>query len=276
MRRYLLTLALGAASLLSQGCTAAGTFLGYSPAAGLSEDAERVRHDRPVEAPRELSKAVLENYTLEPGDGLIVLPVDPESTVRVPGDQTVLPDGTLDLGQYGRLAVVGKTTAEVEAMVNDAVKAKEPKDAKVSFLDVRLVNRVSKVFYVVGEVNSPGSFPFTGRELVLDAILAAGGLTTNASKRNIILVRPSHPCDPRTVLKVCYKDITQLGDTATNYQLMPGDRVYVPSQSLSDLFCRDREPCNCHYQKPLPPVRCAAPAGCATGTCATDPVAVPK
>ena len=29
---------------------------------------------------------------------------------------------------------------------------------------------------------------------------------------------------------VCYQQITQLGDTTTNYQLQPGDRVFVPSK----------------------------------------------
>jgi polysaccharide export outer membrane protein len=31
---------------------------------------------------------------------------------------------------------------------------------------------------------------------------------------------------------VCYREIVQIGDTSTNYQLAPGDRVFVPSMTL--------------------------------------------
>src|SRR5207244_3519626 len=82
--------------------------------------------------------------------------------------------------------------------------------------------RVSKVYYVLGEVNAPGSFTLSGRETVLDGILAAGGLNERASRRNIILSRPTHPDSCRVVLPICYYEIVQLGDTSTNYQLAPG------------------------------------------------------
>ncbi len=152
----------------------------------------------------------------------------------LPGDQPILPDGTINLGKYGQLLVAGKTVAEVEGMVKAAVLA-QTKDA--GFISVRLVSRQSKVYYVLGEVNAPGAFPISGRETVLDAIIAAGGLTDRASRGNIILTRPSKPDQCRTVLPVCYKHIVQLGDTTTNYQIAPGDRVYVPSRStMESLF----------------------------------------
>jgi hypothetical protein len=33
-------------------------------------------------------------------------------------------------------------------------------------------------------------------------------------------------------LPICYRQITQLGDTSTNYQLQPGDRIYVGTKTL--------------------------------------------
>ena len=105
------------------------------------------------------------------------------------------------------------------------------------FIDVRLVNRESKKFYVAGEVNAPGSFPFTGEETVLDAVTAAGGLTEKASRWDIILSRPTPPNGCRIILAVNYWDILQLGDTTTNYKLLPGDRVYVPTRTLLENLC---------------------------------------
>ena len=104
---------------------------------------------------------------------LLVQPSSLDSPVRLPGDQPVLPDGTIHLGRYGHLQAAGKTVEAVQRDVN-ALLAAEVKDGGP--VVVRLVSRESKVFYVIGEVNAPGAFPLRGREAVLDAILMAGGL----------------------------------------------------------------------------------------------------
>src|SRR5262249_32074486 len=135
--------------------------------------------------PKELDKRPLPPYTVEPGDVLLVQPADLDSPVRLPGDQPVMPDGTINLGRYGRLQVAGKTVDEIETAIRTFVEAqvKDAKDAKdVGPITVRVVTRVSKVYYVLGEVNAPGAFTLNGRETVLDGILAAGGLTDRASR----------------------------------------------------------------------------------------------
>jgi polysaccharide biosynthesis/export protein len=216
----------------------------------------RVANAQALAIPRELEKEPLPSYTVEPGDVLIVQPIDLDSPARLPGDQPVLPDGTINLGKYGRLQVAGKTLPDIEGTVNGLVR-EQTKDA--GFLSVRLVSRVSKVYYVVGEVNSPGAFQLAGRETVLDAIMAAGGLTDRASRDNIIMSRPSKPNCCRTVLPVCYRAIVQLGDTTTNYQIAPGDRIYVPSKTLCETLFGSKHsnsPCPCMSQNTpcnLPP-----------------------
>ncbi len=85
-------------------------------------------------------------------------------------------------------------------------------------------------------MNAPGSFALSGRETVLDAIIAAGGLTDRALRNNIILSRPTAPCSCRIVLPICYNEIVQVGDTATNYQLLPGDRIYVASKTFCEKY----------------------------------------
>ncbi|HEX6983757.1 MAG TPA: hypothetical protein VF170_00200, partial [Planctomycetaceae bacterium] len=61
--------------------------------------------------------------------------------------------------------------------------------------------------------------------------------------------------DCRTVLPVCWDNIVQLGDTTTNYQLMPGDRVFVPASGCFDMVfgflkCRKDCPRCCYPQCP--------------------------
>lgn len=194
----------------------------------------RAKTPPPVCIARELEKQVAEPYVVEPGDVLLVQPASLESPLRLPGDQVVLPDGTIQLGRHGQLLVAGKTLDQIEAEINALIKKTVPDAGAIV---VRLATRDSKVFYVLGEVNAPGSFPLRGRETVLDAIIAAGGTNSCASKRKIILTRPTSPCSCRIVLPVDLVAIVQEGDTTTNYQIRAGDRVFVPTKTLWDDLC---------------------------------------
>src|SRR5437867_4210849 len=90
----------------------------------------------------------------------------------------------------------------------------------------------SKVYYVILDNAGTGDvvyrFPVTGNETVLDAISQVNGLLLVSSKRDIWVARPS-PDDGTGCQKlpVNWIAITQDGSTATNYQILPGDRVYV-------------------------------------------------
>jgi polysaccharide export outer membrane protein len=245
--------ALALLPLTMVGCTSGPTG-GFSllPPQGhkLMDSAKEMRdaNARPLLVPRELEKQPLPAYAVEPGDVLLVHPADLDSPVRLPSDQPVLPDGTINLGKYGQLQVLAKTVPEIEDMVRAAVLAKT-NDA--GFISVRLISRQSKVYYVIGEVNSPGRFQLNGNETVLDALMQAGGLNDKASRDNIILSRPSKPNCPRIVLPVCWKQIVQLGDTTTNYQIAPGDRIYVPTRSTLPFFRKhDKSPCGCGENAP--------------------------
>ena len=217
------------------GCnTISSLGLPFSSVHQLSSTANEIREaaGQPIELPRELNKDVLGQYIIEPGDALIVEAADFNSPVRLPNeDQIVKPDGSIDLGKYGRLQAAGKTVAMVQEEVREQIADQEEKPGQ--FL-VRLLRWDSKVFYVLGEVNSPGAYPYSGHETVLDAIVTAGDLTDRANRHKIVFSRPTAPNDCRVVLPVCYNQIVQLGDTSSNYQLLPGDRVFVSSLTIWD------------------------------------------
>lgn len=225
---------------VSAGCLGSGN--NGSPFADrypLGELAEATVQDGPAAEPREPAKVWLDRYVVEPGDSLLIVPTELDSKIRISADQTVLPDGNIDLGKYGMMQAAGKTVMEIERDVMAAVtkkeKEKDKDDMVIGFIDVRLVNRQSKAFYVIGEVTTPGRYVLTGNECVLDAILLAGGLSDRASWLNILLVRPCGD-GPGQVLKVNYGDIVRVGAGATNYQLQPGDRVYVSTRSGFNAF----------------------------------------
>jgi protein involved in polysaccharide export with SLBB domain len=250
--------------LFLSGCSStAANLLGLFPEGHrLIPQAKQLRQAYPDAQPfpRELDKRVAGPYVVEPGDVVLVQPVSLDSPVRLPGDQTVLADGTIKLGRYGQISVVGKTIPQIETEVRARIES-QTKDAGP--IAARLVTRVSKVYYVLGEVNAPGAFPLQGRETVLDAILAAGGLNDKASRRNITLARPTPAGGCRIVLPICYNEIVQLGDTATNYQIAAGDRIFVPTRNAHDGHSRRKPgcpPCG-RPQTPCP----SSAEGCAIG-----------
>lgn len=228
MDRIILTLAFTTCML---GCSTLGISVS-PPQNNLTEQVEAVVDHSPRRAllPRELDMNVLTAHYLQPGDVLLVEPVDLASDVRFPVDQKVLADGTIDLSGFGRIIVAGLTLEQAESQIEDTILEA---GAPATQVNVRLLDPVHRI-YILGEVASPGAYPFVGNETVLDGILAAGGLTTRANPCKVILARPTPPPSCRVALPICYREITQLGDTTTNYQLQPGDRVFVASRSFID------------------------------------------
>jgi polysaccharide export outer membrane protein len=107
------------------GCSSLGDSLGISPPTNpLLKDTKAIRDAAPVPAPggRELAKELLPTHIVEPGDTLLVQPVELDSPVRLPPDQTVQPDGTIDLGVYGRPIVAGKTLTQIEVQLRELIK----------------------------------------------------------------------------------------------------------------------------------------------------------
>jgi protein involved in polysaccharide export with SLBB domain len=243
--------AFGSVSLLALGlCLVAGCSLPgggritlFPELAQLLPEARDLRQHIPPDVPRELQKQVLARYVIEPGDVLLIQPASLDSPFRLPGDQRVLSDGTIDLGRFGIVPAAGMTPEQLEHAISSHIQKQEKEAGPIL---VRLLTAASQVYYVLGEVNAPGAYPLLGRETALDGILVAGGLNDRASRTEIILSRPTHPDQPRVVLPVCYNQIVQLGDTTTNYQLAPGDRIFVPARSFAeDKFgCHDASgPC---------------------------------
>ncbi len=239
------------------GCSVTGNVPFFPSRYPLTDASNAAALGPPVDAPRELRKAISPDYVIEPGDSLIITPVDLDSRVRLSTDQPVLPDGTVDLSKYGRWRVAGKTIDTIESEITKLITVQEMEEwqkelkekeltkkefppPKIGAIDVRLGNRQSKAYYVLGEVTTPGRFTLAGHETVLDAIIAAGGLTDRSSFREIVLVRPKGD-GPGEVYKVDYLGMTQLGLTDTNYQMKPGDRIVVPTRNFWDgIFGFDR------------------------------------
>jgi len=74
--------------------------------------------------------------------------------------------------------------------------------------------------------------PSTGNDTVLDALSAINGLS-QVSSAQIWIARPApggFGCEQ--ILPVDYAAIAKGGATATNYQIMPGDRLFIAEDNL--------------------------------------------
>jgi polysaccharide export outer membrane protein len=146
---------------------------------------------------------------------------------QVRGDHLIRPDGSISLGVYGEVYVTGKTLLQAKCAIENHL-AQFMIDPDIS-LDVRAYN--SKVYYVVTDCGAGEQiyiFPITGNETVLDAVGRVSGVPGLAGKKRIWVARPA-PCgtDYCQILPVDWCAIVRCGATRTNYQLFPGDRVYI-------------------------------------------------
>ena len=146
---------------------------------------------------------------------------------QVSGEHLVGPDGTINLGTYGSVYVTGQTLEQAKESIENQLS--KHLDAPLVSVDVFSYN--SKVYYVItegaGSGDNVGRFPITGNETVLDAVAGINGLSRLSSK-DIWIARPAPSgvgCDQ--VLPVDIVALMKGGSTATNYQLMPGDRVFI-------------------------------------------------
>lgn len=151
---------------------------------------------------------------------------------QIAGEHLVGPDGTVNLGIYGSVYVAGMTLDEVREAVETHLSRYLDKP-EVS-VDVFAYN--SKVYYIITEGAGFGDnvvrVPVTGNETVLDAIAQIGGMQQISSK-TMWIARPAPGgvgCDQ--ILPIDWVAVTKGGATGTNYQMLPGDRLFISQDRL--------------------------------------------
>lgn len=128
--------------------------------------------------------AMAGDYQLGPQDKLNIRIAEwqtVEGTFRdwsaVNGDYSVGPAGTLSVPFAGELPATGKTTAEIAAAISAALQRKlalsDKPEASVEMVQFR-------PFYISGEVQNPGQFPYVPELTVLKAVSVAGGIRRSA------------------------------------------------------------------------------------------------
>jgi polysaccharide biosynthesis/export protein len=136
-------------------------------------------------------------------------------SITIPS-QSVGNDGTIRVPYAGRVPVVGRTTAEVEHAITDALANKAVKPQ--ALVDVQRSER--NTVTVTGEVAGGARVVINaGGERVLDVIAAAGGLRAPVQESVVQLTRN------QTTARIGFENI--IHDPRENVFVTPGDVVTV-------------------------------------------------
>lgn len=163
---------------------------------------------RGADTPVASASSQAEPYRLGPGDELRVnvFGLDVIANTYLIGDS-----GGISVPLVGPVDASGKTVAEVEAMIAASLRTRQiVRDPNVSVQIVKY-----RPFYILGEVQRPGQYPYVPGMTVLNAVSIAGGYTFRANNRRAIIVR-NNASGP---IKASAQPETRV---------MPGDTVTIP------------------------------------------------
>jgi len=140
----------------------------------------------------------------------------------------VRPDGRISLPLLGDIVAVAKTPTQLTEEISSGLKS-YMENPTISIL-VKDVN--SYQLYVLGEVNKPGKYPLKSKTTLLQGITVAGGFTAMAARNKIVVFRFSKDGEGLAKLKASYDDIVVRDGSIQNIELMPGDQIVVPSETM--------------------------------------------
>lgn len=117
------------------------------------------------------------DYLLGPGDKVRVTVFGEQS---LSGEFFVTGSGLMSLPLIGELKAGGMTVGQFQSAVQEKLKDGYLKDPRVSAEVLTF-----RPFYILGEVEKPGTYPYTSGLTVLNAVATAGGFTYRADKKTV-------------------------------------------------------------------------------------------
>lgn len=106
----------------------------------------------------------------------------PELSRQVQADAT----GHISLPLAGSIDVMGKTPEQIAAMVTERLRSSYVRNPRVT---VSIVETVSQVVTVDGQVRTPGMYPVAGRMTLMRAIARAQGTSDYAQTNHVVIFR---------------------------------------------------------------------------------------
>lgn len=192
------------------------------------------KRDREAFVHRTQAEVASTTYLVRPPDAIrIHAPTAPE----IDGvSQIVRADGRIALRLLGEVDVAGLTPDQVAEKLRGLLARYyiEPEVA------IEVSGQNSAFYYVLGEVQSPGPRPITGRDSLLRAVAEARP-TDLAWLSKVRIIRPGMSKDERKIITVDYADLVHDGDARADYLLHEGDIIEIPPTPLAWIGQRFRD-----------------------------------
>jgi len=145
-------------------------------------------------------------YTLDSGDKLRVVVFGQDG---ITNSYIVGADGTVNLPLVGAVPARGYTTSQLSQMIAERLKQGYVREPHVS-VEVEAY----RPFFILGEVTTPGQYPYVANMTAETAIAIAGGFSPRADKQRVELTRNA----PGQTFK---------GEVPLSYPVRPGDTIQV-------------------------------------------------
>jgi len=175
----------------------------------------------------EIAKEIkLTEFVLGPGDTIQIMVYrhdDLNKTTHVDNS------GKITYPFIGDMQAGGLSVFQLRDNIRDGLSEyiKKPQ-VSVSVTAIR-----SQKVYVLGEVGKPGVFVFQTPMSAIEAISLAGGFTTHAQDKSVMVIRGDK--DNPQLVKLDLKSALKEGNADQNIQLQGGDIVFVPATSIADV-----------------------------------------
>jgi protein involved in polysaccharide export with SLBB domain len=205
--------------LNSNGEVVLGPVYGKVAVVGLSEDEATAVIDRH-----------LRTILREPQVAAVTI-VQRTEQYHIEGQHLVGPDGKMSLGVFGQVRVSGLTLEQAKREIEKTLLTKHFQQVSIA-VDVHSYN--SKVYYVIEDNDEGGDrvtrSPITGNETVLDALANNESIRIHGDTK--IWIARKTKAGGQERLQVDWNALVAGEDTKTNYQLLPGDRVFVAQRKV--------------------------------------------
>lgn len=150
-------------------------------------------------------------YTLGNGDQLrITVFGQPDLSGQFEVDGT----GAISMPLIGQVQALGLTTPELEAHIVSLLEGDYILNPRVS---AEVINY--RPYYILGEVNRPGEYPYTSGLTVLNAVAASGGFTYRANKK-VVYIKSVDSAEEQA-FQLTTSTVVRPGDT-----LRIGERIF--------------------------------------------------
>lgn len=178
-----------------------GLAIGMAMLTGGPTQAKAKSAPAPVE-----QQAMLDGYRLGSGDKVRLITF---GETALTGEFEVSGAGVVALPLIGEIPAAGLTTSELQERITAALREGYLNDPRVS---VEVMNY--RPFYVLGEVNKPGEYPFSSGLTVFNAVATANGFTYRADRKKAYIRRAGQTAEDPVAL-------------TPGTPVMPGDTIRI-------------------------------------------------